>query len=88
MKQPVLGCLLVAPLLVGLAGCASPDGGPGGSATAAGKKPPSVEDQIKRIENNPNMPPEAKQAALANMRASYKMRGKEAPSALQSSSVR
>ena len=64
--------LLVGIVAALLAGCSQSNYG-GEATVTPTQSSKQVEDQIKKYENDPNMPPQAKQAAIAALRRSAEM---------------
>lgn len=64
--------LILATLAFAIVGCSGGDYGGTVEVTPA-QSAARIEDEIKKIENNPNMPPQAKQHAIAALRASAEM---------------
>jgi hypothetical protein len=62
MRQFVIPGIIAAVFLI--TGC-----GTGSNAPAPVVNPPSVVSQVQEIQNNPNMPPQAKAAALGAIQA-------------------
>jgi hypothetical protein len=84
MKRDSLSIAALS-LLVGaccVSGC-SPKSQSQSAAAANHGKPPTLEQQVKSIQDNPRMSPQAKEAALNGMRMSFMQRGQQMPAALK-----
>ena len=68
----VVGCLLALSAACLMAGCGEQNYGGEVSMTAA-ESQAAMEARIKEIENNPKMPPQAKEIAINSIRSSSKM---------------
>jgi hypothetical protein len=87
MQRSFLGitCLSILVFACCAAGC-TPKGqkqASAGQPLPGTPKGTSVEAQIKAIQENPRMSPQAKQAALAGMRMALIQRGQQLPPALK-----
>lgn len=70
MKKGLLALSAFVTIALALSGCGSNgEQDYGTEVTSSSPKPESLESKIKRIEDNPNMPADAKQKAIAGLRA-------------------
>jgi hypothetical protein len=65
MSKRLLSLILAVGALCVLTGCSGADGDQGVTIT----EPPKMEDEIKRIQDDPNMPQQAKDMQIAQIKA-------------------
>ena len=69
MKTELLALAAFATLTLALPGCNGGEKDYGSQVTESSPAPESLDSKIKAIEDNPNIPPDAKQKAIAGLKA-------------------